>query len=245
MKIASFNIKHRLFYDKCQISKKVKKVIDDNKIDVLCTQEIPRRLAKSFESHLEGYSVIGDSRYQHYLKSFPFNEKNPIITKNKVIESKTIRYRNKIKTIKEFFRYLKKIPIFPRIATIVAIKVNDKKDICIINTHLDYKLSIIQKKELNELLELIKIYKNKYEIILTGDFNMDTSSKHFNAFINSASLLGINKLDIKGYTWRGKNGKKRVLDYIFVSDSLNIKDFGIIKSNSLSDHEIIYVDLYI
>ena len=245
MKIASFNIKHRIFRNNKKISTDVLKLINDNKIDVLCTQEIPRGLAKCFSKTMRGFSVSGDSRYHHYLKSLPFNEKTPIITKNKVVTTKTIRYKNKIKNIKEFFAYLKHIPIIPRIATIVIIKVKDSKDICVINTHLDYKLTLIQKKQLNHLLEIVSLYKDKYEIILTGDFNMDESDQHFCDFIKNLDELLIKKVSINGYTWIGKKNKKRVLDYIFVSSSLQINDKGIINSNTLSDHEIIYVDVQI
>lgn len=243
MKIASFNIKHRIFRDNNKISHDVLNVIKDNNIDVLCSQEIPRSLSRSFAKNFKGYSVNGDSRYHHYLKSLPFNEKNPIITKNKVVETRTIRYKNKIKNIKEFFKYLKHIPIIPRIATIVVIKVKDEKDICVINTHLDYKLSIIQKKQLNHLLDILNTYKEKYDIVLTGDFNMDENDEHFLNFIECLSLINMKKVSIGGYTWRGKNNSKRVLDYIFVSNSLKLKGYGLIESNELSDHEIIYVDI--
>ena len=245
LRIASFNIKHRLFSKNNYLSNEVYKLITENNIDVLCTQEIPRSLAKSFQEVIKGYNVVGDSRYHHYLKSLPFNEKNPIISKKEIIETKTIRYKNKVKNIKEFFRYLKNIPIIPRIATVVIIKVNDKKDICIINTHLDYKLSIIQKKQLNELLELIEEYKKSYDIVLTGDFNMDKNDKHFVEFINTLKLGNVSKVNADGFTWKGKKGQQKVLDYIFVSDNLKVKSFGIMDSNDLSDHEIVYLDLSI
>ena len=183
MKIASFNIKHQLFYNSSKLAMDVLDVINDNNIDVLCSQEIPRRLANKFQKVMKGYSVNGDSRYRHYLKSLPFNEKNPIITKRSVIHTRTIRYKSKIKNISEFFRYLKNIPILPRIATLIVIKSDKEKDICIINTHLDYKLSIIQKKQLKELTELINTYKEKYEVVITGDFNMDINDEHFVEFI--------------------------------------------------------------
>ncbi|MBO4600686.1 MAG: endonuclease/exonuclease/phosphatase family protein [Bacilli bacterium] len=243
MKVASFNIKHRIFNDNLKISNKVFDIINENKIDVLCTQEIPRSMARKFKKVMNGYNILGDSRYHHYLKSLPFNEKNPIITKRNVIHTKTIRYKNKIKNIKEFFRYLKNIPIIPRIATLIVIKTDNKKDICIINTHLDYKFSVMQKKELKELTELVKEYHQKYDVILTGDFNMDEEVEHFKLFISDLEKENIYKVNLEGYTWRSKKGKEKKLDYIFISKSLTINDFGIIKSNDLSDHEIVYVDI--
>ena len=69
MKIASFNIKHRIFNNNKKISSEVLSVIKENNIDVLCTQEIPRSLASRFKKDMKGYSVLGDSRYHHYLKS--------------------------------------------------------------------------------------------------------------------------------------------------------------------------------
>lgn len=243
MKVASFNIKHRIFRDNYKISNEVFNVIVSNKIDVLCLQEIPRSLSRTFDNNFKGYSINGESRYHHYLKSLPFNEKNPIISKNRVLETKTVRYRNKIKNVKEFFRYLRHIPIIPRIATIVIIKLKSDKDICIINTHLDYKMSIIQKKQLNHLLDIINLYKDKYDIVLVGDFNMDENDNHFLDFIERLNFLSIIKVSISGYTWRGKNNKKRILDYIFVSSSLRLNGYGLIESHNLSDHEIIYVDI--
>lgn len=245
MKIASFNIKHRIFRNNKNISNDVFNIIKNNDIDILCTQEIPRSLARSFLRVMKGYSVNGDSRYHHYFKSLPFNEKTPIITKNKVVNTKTIRYKNKINNISEFFKYLKHLPIIPRIATIVIVKVKDDRDICVINTHLDYKLSIIQKKQLNHLIEIISEYKDKYDIVLTGDFNMDEKDEHFINFINSINKIGLEKVSINGFTWRGKKNKKRILDYIFVSKNLQLKGYGLIESKSLSDHEIVYVDINI
>ena len=243
MKIASFNIKHRVFRNNKKITHDVLNIIQVNKIDVLCTQEIPRSLARTFQKIMDGYNVNGDSKYHHYLKSLPFNEKNPIITKNKIIETKTIRYKNKIKNIREFFKYLRHIPIFPRIATIVIVKIKDDKDLCIINTHLDYKLSIIQKKQLSHLLDIISEYNKKYEIVLLGDFNMDLDDEHFNNFVDDLKSINIDRININKSTWRNKKGKERTLDHIFLSKSLKVNKFGIIKSNELSDHEIIYVDI--
>lgn len=243
MKIASFNIKHHIFRNNTKISNEVFKVIQDNNIDILCTQEIPRDLARSFQKNMEGYTVNGDSRYHRYLKSLPFNEKNPILTKYDVVETKTIRYRNKISSVKHFFRYLQHAPIFPRIVTIVIVKIKNDKDLCIINTHLDYKLSIIQKSQLNQLLEIICEYMKKYKIVLLGDFNMDLNDEHFVSFIELLKSIKINMVNISKCTWRSKKGKERAVDYIFLSDSIDVKDFGIIKSNRLSDHDIIYVEI--
>jgi len=244
LKIASFNIKHRLFNNSTLLTNRVFDVIKKHQIDVLCCQEIPRRLSNKFSKLMKGYDVLGDSRYHHYLKSLPFNEKNPIITNKEHIHAKTIRYKHKVKNIIEFLIYLKNIPIFPRIATVVVLKTDIKKDICVINTHLDYKLSIVQKKELKDLLELVKEYHKKYDIVLTGDFNMEESEEHFRDFINDLKEENIARINIKGYTWENKKGKKKTLDYMFASSNLKIKNFGIIKSNNLSDHEIIYTEFY-
>ena len=243
MIIASFNIKHNIFRNNKKTTSNIIDIIEKNRIDVLCLQEIPRSLARCFKRNMIEYSVNGDSRYHYIFKLLPFNEKIPIITKNEVLFTKTIRYNNKINNVYEFFKYLFHIPIFSRIATIAIIKVNDEKELCIINTHLDYKLKIMQEKQLNHLIEIINEYKEKYDIVLTGDFNMDESDEHFIRFINMIKSSGLNKTSINGYTWKGKNNKERTLDYIFVSSGLKLKNCGLIKSNNLSDHEIVYVNI--
>ena len=101
----------------------------------------------------------------------------------------------------------------------------------------------MQKKELKELVEIVNEYHKKYDIVLTGDFNMDEDKEYFRDFIEELNKNEITKIKIEGYTWRSKRGKQKVLDYIFASDKSRVTSFGIIPSNNLSDHEIIYLDL--
>lgn len=191
-----------------------------------------KNFIKDIYSELKEYEICGDYRYKKtllskipYLKEY--NESNSIITKSKIITCKTI--------------YLPFIPSYiPRIATIILSSYNDII-FCSINTHLDFLLKSVQKRQLSFLEKIIKEYSNKYPTIVTGDFNMEVSDKNLSNFINNLEELGLIRVPINESTHKSY---KTAIDHIFISKSFKIEKFGLIESEDLekiTDHKGVYV----
>lgn len=81
----------------------------------------------------------------------PYNENNQIITKHNVIKNKTIWLPWLANNFSDFKESVTKMPIMPRIATIVVSEDEEHRKVCMINTHLDYQVSSIQIRQLKAL----------------------------------------------------------------------------------------------
>ena len=220
--------------------------IIDEQFDILGTQELTKKYKQEICKYLNDYSFYGGYRYGNNIISNSvkvikdFNENNNIITKEKVKYKKTILLPLIPFNIKELINAIKLKKVFPRIVTIVVLKNN----ICIINTHLDFKIPNIQDKQLNKLYKIIKKYK-KYPIILTGDFNMEVNKEIFNCFIEKLKLLNINRVDINDKTNDRKYKTKTAIDHIFLSDKFKVIKKGINDLGDITDHKEVYVEVEI
>lgn len=241
MKVASFNVQN--YY----INKKEKvnnlevffDILDSENIDILSTQELTYSYVKKLKPYLNKYNFYG--KYRTPFKRLPFNENNNIITNKDVIKVDNIKLPWIPRKFKEIVSNIKKGTLIPRIATIIIIK-NKGKDICIINTHLTNRGKYLRIRQLNKLIKVIDKYSN-YPIILTGDFNTTLDDSSFKEFIDSLKSYNISRVSINENTWYSKKGNGKTIDHIFVSNSLPIKDYGIIKTNNISDHDLIYVEI--
>lgn len=116
------------------------------------------------------------------------------------------------------------------------------RKICMINTHLDFKIPSIQIRQLDAIKKLVQKYDQDYDVILTGDFNMQVSDKRFASFINDVKDQ-IKHVDIASSTWHGKHGEEATLDHIFIPKDYKIENAGTIDSNGISDHDAIFADI--
>ena len=240
MRLLTFNIRNRYevdnyngIYRKKDTVRLLAKFIKENKIDVLCTQEMTEIYKERLISYLDDYVALGNLRFKSKflikLKQIKrYNEAVAIFTKEKVIGNWT-----------------RKMPFFPDILPrVVTILKLDSKigQVIIMNTHLSAYNKISKKRQVKYLLKLIK--KIKYPIILTGDFNMNIKSDVLNYFINELKKLNIKHLDIKGRTFK-KSKCNMPIDHIFVSNNLNIKNIEVIKDDTLnfSDHYPILLEI--
>lgn len=206
------------------------------------TQEMTKKFEKRLKEKLKKYKFYGTYRItNNNVINIRWNESNKIITNQEIDYSRTHRLPwipNKLKEYKSSNLN----SIMPRICT-VAIK--RKQKLCIINTHLDYKIPGLQKRQLKKLAEIISYYSKNYKIILTGDFNMGPNDKNLVPFVSKLSELGIRKVVINDYTFKDfKTKKQLILDYIFIPKEWIIKEAGIIRNkeyNSITDHTGIYV----
>ncbi|MBR3523472.1 MAG: endonuclease/exonuclease/phosphatase family protein [Bacilli bacterium] len=214
------------------------------KFDILGTQELTINFVNALALRLKNYKFYGNYRYGKVLKYLPYNENNQIITKLSIIKNKTIWLPWVAKNIPDLKTQITKLSLMPRVATLAFFDTNDGKKICIINTHLDYQIPSVQVRQLACLKKIISKYHNDYEIILTGDFNLELGDEKFDSFINDVKD-DLKHVDIDRKTWHGKNGDETSVDHIFVPPSWEVISSGVIDAKGASDHDAIYADVRI
>ena len=223
MIISTFNVQNNFdFYDKSK-SENIIKYIDDNKIDIICLQEVFSKCDKDLRSLLGNYNIIGKYRF---LYRYKINEKNPIITKHEVLEFRTYH-----------------LPSFPskyrRIITHAIVNYNGNK-ISIYNTHLEVKSTKIKIKQLNKIYKIIK--DDKLPKIIMGDFNLKVDNPLLISFISLLNNLNIDRVPISEKTLKvSRDGK--AIDHIFISSDFEIEKINVIKNLNISDHYPILVEL--
>lgn len=197
--------------------------IKQNNINFLGTQELVKKYADKLQKELgDKYSINGNYRYGRIPFIDQFNEANAIITDRPVIQTET----KHLATIP----FLDHLTQMPRIMTSI-----ETPEYFIINTHIEYLTDIAQKHQLKVLYDYIQSHQEKKPII-TGDFNMNTSKKHFLEFIDAITKLGIYHIDNNVPTY---TPKEQILDHIFVPNTYEIIDIQTIQEqavNNISDH---------
>ena len=212
LRISTFNIQND--YSKYDGSKAkiIKEYVLTNKIDILGLQELYSKCNDDLNLEFLGseYNLFG--KYRFFLKRLlnRFNEKNAILTRNKVVSSFTYH-----------------LPYFPsllkRIVTKTVVLYNDQK-ISIYNTHLDYKSDKLKKRQLKKITKLIE--KDNNLIVLMGDFNLKNNKKIFNDFVDIMKKNNIYRVELNEKTF--KNSKyKREIDHIFLSEQFKLKKANI------------------
>ena len=229
--IASFNLHNHYWdnnWDGGKFPEALANFIKENKIDYLGVQELVRKYSFNLEKNLgKDYKIIGKYRFDKIPFTNRINESTAIITKEKVLNSKT--------------KYLALFPIlshgtaFPRIFTTIQ-----TKDIFLINTHIEYWKERPKRRQLKVLYKYILKNKDKKPIII-GDFNLELEDECFKDFI-----VALQKLDINMVPNTFKTHKNKTIDYIFIPACYEIEDFKVIsgeKINNISDHHPILVKI--
>ena len=88
----------------------------------------------------------------------------------------------------------------------------------------------------NKIYEIIK--KSKYPVILTGDFNLTTSSPKFRMFIENLEEIGYKRIPNAELTWKYQK-EKLPIDHIFIPKDWKIEEYKISKDKymeNFSDH---------
>jgi len=214
--IGTFNVQNEYKNKHQDYNNKVKKLltfISDNNIDYLGLQEITPKYTEALKQLIdENYNIYGDYRFKNLKLVERLNESVLVLSKYKTENHDTI--------------YLSKFPIFPRIMTIL-----ETDDFLFINVHLEFWSTYFRNKELNNLYNYINQNKEK-NIILVGDFNSKYSDQYFLSFIDKLSKININLVDNKENTHKDK-----IIDYIFISNELEILDISVKKDlKEISDH---------
>lgn len=216
--ICTFNIQNDSKHFNHSKSKEIIELLKDKNIDIYNLQEvyfkIDRDLKKTFKSL--AYTINGAYRF---LIPTRFNEKNPIITNQKVISKKTYH-----------------LPFLPSILKRIMTKVEIEykgQIISVYNTHLEVKKEKVKEKQLNKILKIIE--KDNNPIILTGDFNLKTNKDIFNSFVKRLEDMHIKHIDISDKTLKVSK-YHRAIDHIFISDCFKLISKDRITDIDISDH---------
>lgn len=235
-------------YDYCQM---LANHIIDGEYDIVGTQEMSMNFTNRIKEYLTDYKLYGKYRSNFRLLGLilpevrNYSENNKIMTKDEVIDEKTIHLPFIPFNIKELYRGLKKGSLMRRIATTTLINSKEFGKIYVVNTHLDYYIGSVQKKQLKKIYKLLYVKSMSYPIILTGDFNLEVGNPIFDEFISNLESIGVIRVPINHKTNAKKYRNQTAIDHIFISDKFKINSYGVINDENLkevTDHHPIYVD---
>ena len=227
MKVSTFNIQNNYkCYDKDK-TKAIYQYLKDNDIDVLGLQEVFGKCSDDLEPLIKkSYHMEGKYRFLSKYILRRFNEKNPIITKYKIISFKTYN-----------------LPFLPsllkRVITHVVIEYKGK-EISIYNTHLEVLISNVKKRQLKKIYNLIA--DDPREKILMGDFNLKNNNPLFLNFVNSLEEIGMRRVPLNEKTLK-LSRYSREIDHIFLSEGFILKEKEVVKNLSISDHYPVMIEL--
>lgn len=178
--------------------------IETEKFDILGTQELTKQFSSNITSKLSNYKLYGGYRYgDGLLNKFKlirdFNENNNIIVNSEITSEITKKLPFIPNNIIDLKSSIKNSSIMPRIVTIVLTKINNI-NICAINTHLEYQIPSIQKRQLEVLKNIIEKYYQNYQIILTGDFNMEITEDNLKEFIDNILNYNLKRVEVNDKT---------------------------------------------
>ena len=225
MIISSFNIQNNInSYNKSKTEEIIKYLVSNN-IDVLGLQELFKTCNKDLKSNLSNtYRMVG--RYRYFNIFLKKNEKNPIISKYKIIKYKTYH-----------------LPSYPskykRIITNALIEYNGKY-ISIYNTHLEILNNEVKEKQFNRILDILM--EDSYPKIIMGDFNAKLGNPLFDEFISKLEKIGIKRIEFEGNTFKFSKDLGAI-DHMFMSSDFKVLRKEVIKTLDISDHYPIMVEI--
>lgn len=253
LKICTFNVRNdNLIKDltEKQIIKTYDYLFNDEKIDVLATQEMIASTLDVLKQHLPQFHQVGKSRYgnRHMTNSIEtlriYNEYATIFTKIPVLKENTVSlpwFPNTLKDLMQgIFKYRS---ITPRVLTEIVIDLEEGGRVKIINTHLDCHMNTVRKKQLNFLYHYIE--ESTLPVILLGDFNSNLKNRLFQNFVKKLEKIGMYRIDYDQRTFR-KSKKDLAIDHIFLPKMFEAKTWGIIDQKGMetySDHYPLYVEI--
>lgn len=225
-------------------------IMRDYNCDIVGTQEIKENMFKDIKDNVEEYNIIGSPR----SKNISSERNNILISKKHIIqESKTFWLSENPDKIGSRKWY----SLFPRICTTAIVEIDNTK-VRICNSHLDNFLPKAREYGLMKLMEVIEKEQENLPIILMGDFNATPDSKLIEDFtkgkLSNKKLVAVQDANKNLYNEVTRDGFKRKqkgvhIDYIFVSEEIEVINAEIIKYNINgkypSDHYPLMADIKI
>lgn len=221
--------------------------------DILGTQELTRGFIKKVHEYLKEYSFYGGYQYGKNIFGMrlpiikDYNQSNKIITKKKAINIRTRALPWIPSNYEDLKKSLIKKSLSRRIVTKIEIEEKNNK-FYIINTHLDYCLPKLQKRQLEYLIKTIKKYSQNGYVVLMGDFNMQITNPVFQKFENDLNIIGLKRVPANKKTNSISYKSKTAIDHIFIPKAWKIVACGIFENkelDDLTDHKAVYVDVII
>lgn len=246
LSLINFNVQNKVLiknYDGGNYPKLFANFINEKNPDIICTQEMTDNYQNKLKPLIPNYQFTGQNRFSKSSIYYShFGENNSIITNLNIVKTKTYSLSKDLNKIGK--RSL--LSIFPRIATVTIIN-KDNQNFTVINTHLDHLTNTNRKKQLIYLKQIIEL-NNRYPIILTGDFNLNTDNKIFQDFTQymntqNCKLVSINEKTFKPPVNPFKLSYNcKTPDHIFIPKDFNINSVDVIDNN-FSDHKLIKIKI--
>ena len=226
MILSTFNIQNN--YRNYNLSKanNIYNYFNDYNIDILCMQEVFDKCDNDLITLFNKHYYVG--KYRYILMPFfrKKNEKNPIISRYKIIKYKTY--------------YLPFIPSkYKRILTHAVVEFEGIQ-ISIYNTHIEIHDNDVKKRQLNRIIKIIN--KDNRPKIIVGDFNSKINNTIFLNFINCLEDNNIYRVDFNGKTLKASKDSLAI-DHIFLSDDFIIKKKKLLNNIEFSDHYPLLVEI--
>ena len=257
MRVMSFNLRSDFILDfknRWDNRKhRVYDIINKYNCDIIGVQEVTNRMYDDITFNIKNYNIIGSARSKKF-----FSERNNLfIEKNhNIIKHNTFWLSKSPDKVGSQLWY----SLYPRICTTAVVEFKSGEKVRVYNTHLDCLLPQARDFGLKKLGQFIeKNHKEeKLPIIVMVDFNATPSSKVIRKFAageyNTDRFVAVQEVKKELYnksTMSRFKGREKGLhiDYIFVSEDLEIVNVDIVKDNIdgkyPSDHYPLIADIRI
>ena len=253
-KVMTFNIRYSTKTDGVNSwdnrKEKIVETILNNEVDILGVQEALHSQVIDLEKGLKSYEWMGVGRDDGIEKG----EYSPIFYN-----------KNKFSEVGSGYFWLSESPMeagskgwdaaCTRIATWAKLRDNrNGRVIFVLNTHFDHVGEQARRESAKLLLQKINVYtkKNKFPIIVTGDFNSTPNGDAIQILKNRnnpQSLTDARDVTLKtsgpNWTFHGFGKvpaeKRPLIDYVFVKNKISVLDYQVIEGKLpnnkwLSDH---------
>lgn len=228
IRIGTFNVAAGLIPD----CKAINRLIGQNNLDIVGIQEVDRF---TIRNNFDMLQTIGENTY---LNSF-YSEAMEWHGGGEYGIGILSKYEGMNETKKKYKITGEEDRIFQK----VEFKVNDEIKIIFFNTHLSFESREIRQKQVEELLNEVKLYKNSY-CIITGDFNFDTGIEEWNAFEEFYCANGLDGKWFNTFLYHEEGLQSFALDNIIVSTNIEIQTVEI-PTTPLSDHSLLIAEIII
>lgn len=253
-KVITFNLRKDSFLDRQNRWNYRKYMVSDfirkSGAAVVGVQELMPKMKKDIMDNLSEYQLFGKGRSKRL-----FNEHSDILVRNDNLEAKFLKTIWLSKRPEKFGSHAF-LAFFPRICTICEVTFKDSgKKVRVFNAHFDHISGFARKVGLEMILEYMDKFQQEspMPIVLMGDFNVRPDNKLVERLRkNKHRFPNIKLVDAYAYangqveslnTYHGFKGTtkgKARLDYIFVSDDLEVVntyvDHTAKDGKFLSDH---------
>jgi len=240
---ATFNLRAIQFPDlRSKWSKRCKLIadmIESSGASVVGVQEMLPVMKRDLKKMLGGYSFIGCGRSFKPSKNILHGEHTDLLAKRSV----KCRYNETFWLSREPDKPGSRLfaSVFPRICTVADFEVNPSEGIVrVYNTHLDHLSGSVRMLQINIILRHMEMMQkiDPRPTVLMGDFNCTPDSREIKAVTENGTLPLRAAYTGNEYSFKyPKFFGTRLLDHIFVSDEIEVKNAYIDKdSYHGSDH---------